>query len=169
MEGLKLRLLDPKDLDFLIEVENDSQFWPLSHTTQPFSREDLSTYISNAHQSLSEAGQARFVISNPTGIPLGFVDLYDHDPQHKRAGVGVLVHPQWQRKRIGTQALELLMNQAKEHHDLHQLYALISPNNIKSRALFEKCSFEKSGLKKDWYFYADQYHDMWLYQKIMHV
>lgn len=169
MEGITLRSLTIEDLDFLIALENDPQFWHLSQTKQPYAKEDLENYIHNAQQSLAEACQQRFVISNTQKTALGFIDLYAYDPLHRRAGVGILVHPRWQGMGVGYKALEMLSDLAKNRFSLHQLYALISPENVKSLALFEKCDFSKSALKKDWYFYNDQFHDMWLYQKIMHV
>lgn len=169
MEGIILRSLEMEDLHFLYAIENDPQFWHLSQTTTPFSIEDLKSYIHNAQQPLTEALQQRFVISNATRDPLGFIDLYDYEVQHKKAGVGILVHPQWQEQGVGTQALNLLLEYAPNNYPLDQLYALVSPENVKSLTLFQKCGFEKSVLKKDCYFYNNQYHDMWLFQKIVDV
>ncbi len=37
-EKVYLRALEPEDLDFLFEVENNEDFWEVSATSAPFSR-----------------------------------------------------------------------------------------------------------------------------------
>ena len=168
MEKIILRSLVHDDLDFLFDLENDKRYWHLSHTTEPFTKADLKNYIRNAQQPLSSALQKRYVVTDLANQRYGFIDFYDYNAEHHRAGVGILIHPQWQAKGIGKQALILLIEEAMTLA-IHQLYAMIPPENKPSLALFEKCGFEKSGLKKEWYFYNKKFHDMWFYQKRLHV
>ena len=42
---VKLRALEPEDLDFLFEVENNTNFWEVSSTQVPFSRYMLKKYL----------------------------------------------------------------------------------------------------------------------------
>ena len=42
----------------------------------------------------------------PEGMAtVGMVDLYDFDPHHRRAGVGILVDPAYQRRGIGREGV----------------------------------------------------------------
>ena len=54
---VKLRALEPEDLDFLFEIENNTKFWEVSSTLVPFSRYILKKYLENAHQDIYEAKQ----------------------------------------------------------------------------------------------------------------
>ena len=54
-----------------------------------------------------------------------------------------------------------------KHVPIHQLYANISSNNSESISLFEKNSYKKVGLKKDWLYYNNMFCDELLYQKII--
>lgn len=148
-----LRALEPDDLDLLYLWENDTSIWWLSNTLKPFSREVLGQYLQGAQQDIFEARQFRFVIclNDPAKTPVGFIDLFDLDPLHQRAGVGILLAGQEQRgKGYGAEALRLLCGYAFSVLFLHQLYCSIPENNEASLKLFRKAGFTESGKQKDW-------------------
>ena len=59
-----LRALEPEDLDFVYEIENDENIWELSHTQTPYSRFLIKQYLEEAHKDIYEAKQLRLVISD---------------------------------------------------------------------------------------------------------
>ena len=95
---VKLRALEPEDLDFLFEVENNTNFWEVSSTQVPFSRYMLKKYLENAHQDIYEAKQLRMVIEETSNNKtVGLIDLFDFNPQHKRAGIGIVINEPHQK------------------------------------------------------------------------
>ena len=50
-EQIVLRALEPEDLDFLYQLENDSSIWEVSNTTTPYSRFILKQYLDNSLQT----------------------------------------------------------------------------------------------------------------------
>lgn len=91
-EKIKLRALEPEDLEFLFALENDESLWEVSHTLIPFSRFILKQYIENSNKDIYEAKQLRLIIERKSDAQtLGAVDLFDFDPYHKRAGVGIVL------------------------------------------------------------------------------
>lgn len=166
-EKIKLRALEPEDLSFLFEIENNEIFWEISHTQTPFSKFLLKQYIENAHLDIYEAKQLRLVIADKkNGNPFGLIDLFDFNPKHKRAGIGILMHPNFQKNGFALEALKILIEYAFTYLDLHQLYANITEGNKKSSSLFEKLHFKKVGIKKDWLFTNNSYQNEILYQLI---
>jgi len=165
-KNINLRALEPEDLDFLFDTENNELFWEVSSTQTPFSKYILQKYIENAHQDIYEAKQYRFVISNSENIPVGLIDLFDFNPQHKRVGVGLLIIPKHQTKRYGTEALEMIINYVFTYLNVHQIFANIASDNKPSISLFEKFKFQKVGTKKDWVYSNSTYKDEILYQLI---
>jgi diamine N-acetyltransferase len=162
-----LRALEPEDLDFLFQIENNEHFWNVSNTQTPFSKYLLKKYIEQSHQDIYEAKQLRLVIEEQsTKNAIGMIDLFDFDPQHKRAGIGILIHPGYQKNGFASEALELLTQFSFHRLQLHQLYANISADNLASIALFEKASFLKIGIKKDWIYDHNSFKDEFLYQRI---
>lgn len=163
---INLRALEPSDLDFLFSIENNESFWELSNTQLPYSKHILLNYINNAHQDIYEAKQYRFVICNTEDTPIGTIDLFDFDPQHFKVGVGILILPQHQNKGLGAEALELVIDYAFTYLNIHQIFANITSDNLKSIALFENFKFKKAGEKKDWLFVNGKFKNEILYQLI---
>lgn len=162
-----LRALEPTDIEFLLDIENNEQFWQLSNTQQPFSKYLLAEYLKNAHQDIYEAKQLRLVITDANSQEsIGMIDLFDFDPKNKRAGIGIFIQPQFQNKGYGKEALNLLIKYAFIHLDLHQLYANITDDNKNSIKLFESLEFKKIGSKKDWIYFNNTYKNELLYQLI---
>ena len=97
-EKSNLRALEPEDLEFLYTIENNESFWEISHTQTPFSKYLLKQYLENAHLDIFEAKQLRLLIEEKsTKRQIGLIDLFDFNPQHKRAGIGILIHPDFQK------------------------------------------------------------------------
>ena len=148
-----LRAPEPEDLDKLYEWENETSLWELGSTLSPCSRYLLKQYIADAGNDIYTRKQLRLIIElKETKTAVGAVDLYDFDPQHLRAGVGILIDPAYQRKGYGKNAMQLLMDYAFSFLNLHQLYAHIPVTNRPSQHLFEQCGFETMGILKEWLF-----------------
>ena len=86
--------------------------------------------------------------------PLGCIDLYDFDPQHHRAGIGLVIDKAHRQKGYATIALELIEAVAFDQLQLHQLYAGVGEDNPASIQLFQSAGYQQCGLKKDWNFTA---------------
>lgn len=173
METLKgkhiyLRALEPEDLNFIHEIENNQDVWDISNTITPYSKYLIKQYIDHAHKDIFEVKQLRLVISNYNDMALGMVDLFDFDFKNRRAGVGILIKDSENRQKgYGKEALQLLISYCKSHLDLHQLYCNISEENDKSLKLFKKEGFEIIGLKKDWNYINGSYKNEYLLQTIL--
>jgi len=166
-KNIQLRALESEDLQFLFDTENDESFWEVSHTQTPFSKFLLKQYLENAHLDIFESKQLRLIIEeNTSNQPIGMIDLFDFNPQHKRAGIGILIQNEHQQKGFASEALLLLIQYCFTHLNLHQLYANITSDNTKSSALFTKHQFKKIGVKKDWIFTNTTFKDEILYQLI---
>lgn len=148
-KDIKLRALEPEDLNFLFNTENNTKFWEVSSTQVPFSKYTLTQYITNSHQDIYEAKQLRLIVEHKNK-PIGIIDLFDFNPQHKRAGIGILILQEFQNKGFASIALKLFIKYSFDILDLHQLYANITNDNKKSILLFKKNNFIEIGIKKDW-------------------
>jgi diamine N-acetyltransferase len=164
---IKLRALEPEDLEFLYQIENNESFWEVSHTQTPFSKYILKQYLENAHLDIYESKQLRLMIEEKsTYKQIGMIDLFDFNPQHKRAGIGILIHPDFQKRGFASEALSILINYSFSHLQMHQLYANITSDNSNSLALFQKQNFIKIGVKKDWIISEGNFKDEVLFQLI---
>ena len=161
--AVRLRAPEPEDLDFLFDTENDHRWWHLSGTLLPFSRFDLEQYLFTADKDIFAHKQARFIIDYRLQ-PAGMIDLFDFEPLHKRAGVGIMVSEEFRGRGVGAQALQLLIEYAFGPLQLHQLFCNIEAENEQSLKLFQKAGFEKRCLKKEWNFKNGIPVDEWFLQ-----
>lgn len=168
MKTIKLRALEPSDLEFLYQVENDANNWLVSQTNQLFSYYTLEEYISQAHLDLYTAKQQRWVIcEKKTNERLGFIDLFDFDARNRRVGVGILIAEEQNRgKGYASQALAKIIEYCFSYQNLHQIYANIITDNDASISLFSKFGFQKTGVKKDWIQVGNIYKDEAFFQLI---
>ncbi len=149
---IRLRALEPEDIDILYRWENDTKLWMVSNTVAPFSKFVLRRFIENQRYDIYETKQMRLIIeSKKTGKPVGAIDLYDLDPNNARAGVGIMIYDD---KDVGqgyaSSALAALIKYAFQVLHLNQLYCNILSNNIRSTNLFKSKGFTTVGLKLEW-------------------
>lgn len=167
-----LRALEPADVDLMMIYENDTENWPVSSTISPYSRYTLEQYYQNASQDFYSARQLRLAIELITEVPgqnitIGFIDLFDFDPHHRRAGVGILIgDKRFRRKGFALEALKLMTNYAFNTLNLHQVFCHIELANEASLALFAAAGFKTCGIIRDWIAYDGKWHDVTMMQQL---
>ena len=167
-----LRALEPGDLDVLYRWENDPEIWHVSNTYTPYSRYILEKYIENSHLDIYQVKQLRLMIdmrngSTPVPRPIGTIDLFDFDPYHNRAGVGILIGDKSDRKKgYASQALTIFLDYSFHTLQLHQLYCHVTAGNKDSLRLFKKSGFRVTGKKKEWVKTPGKFLDEYLLQLI---
>lgn len=150
-ERIRLRAIEPSDAKLLYQWENDTSVWHVSNTITPFSKDVISQYLTNAHMDIYTTKQLRLIIETENKTPIGCIDLFDFNPLHLRAGIGILVSAAEQRRKgYASEALEVLIKYAFNVLNLNQLYCDIGVENDSSLTLFKKHNFNIVGTKKDW-------------------
>jgi diamine N-acetyltransferase len=173
MNGSKvsLRALEPEDVEVLYRWENDRSIWHLSNTLTPMSRFHLEQFVLSAAQDIYITRQMRMMIdlNEPVdGIKtIGSIDLFDFEPAHRRAGVGILIHENFRGKGYASDALGILIKYVTETLHLHQLFTNISSDNSESIRLFENKGFILVGTKKEWNLVRNKWYDESMFQLLL--
>jgi diamine N-acetyltransferase len=167
-EKIRLRALEPEDLELLYKWENDDSYWVISNTVAPFSKYILKRYLENSHKNIFETGQLRLMIELVSEKKtIGTIDLFDFDSFHQRAGIGILIADDAERRKgYASMALKCLIDYCFTTLQLHQLYCNILANNCESMDLFKKQGFVQSGIKKEWVKTSEGYLDEYMFQLI---
>lgn len=167
-KNIKLRALEPEDLQFIYRWENNSHIWRVSETTTPYSKFVIKQYLANAEKDIYEAKQLRLMIDTyQDGMfvaTVGTVDLFDFDPFNNRAGLGIMLEDHYQGNGFAYETLQLLIEYCFDFLHLNQLYCHIPANNGPSLKLFRKCGFKESGILKSWLRSVDGYMDEYILQ-----
>ena len=164
--NIRLRALEPEDLDRLYEWENNTQLWDVGNTRNPYSRYILKQYIINSDKDIYENKQLRLMmVSVKTGKTVGTVDLFDFDIHNSRIALGLFVDFYSQGNGYALDSLHLVEQYVFEFLKINQLYCHISVNNLPSMHLFEKEKYSKAGLLKDWIKTTNGFENVVLFQK----
>lgn len=162
---IRLRALEPEDLELVYRIENDPLFWRFGAATVPYSRYALRQYLSTQQNDIFSDGQVRLVIEQgPTAV--GFADLTNFDAVHLRAEIGLAILPDYQGQHIGEAAVQALCSYAQQLH-IHQLYAIIATTNKAATRLFERLAFAPTATLKDWLRSDDGFTDAVVWQQTL--
>lgn len=164
---LRLRAPEPEDLDLLYAWENDTTIWQNGATLVPFSRYSIKQYLIDYKQDIYTDRQLRLIVTfRKTNEPIGTVDLYDFDPFHRRAGIGILIDNKHRHQGYGLLALSLLEEYVFQFLKLRQLYAVIPEKNSSSIRLFSKAGYQQAGQLKEWLSSGDSFSNALIMQKL---
>ena len=139
---INLRKIEPKDLPFLYQWENDASAWVDGSNHTPLSQQDLRTYIESTTGDIYRDGQLRLIIEE-NGATLGCIDLFDFDPRNRKAEI------------VGQEALRLLEEYAFGFLHLRVLYAVVATKNIACTALYRNAGYTESSVLPGWTLESD--------------
>ena len=165
-EIVRLRALEPSDLELLYLWENDSEVWRVSETIAPISRDSLAKLISDQVYDIYASRQMRLMI-DVDNVSVGCVDLFNFEPLHRRLGLGILIYAsENRRKGYASRVIEQVKEYARNTLDLKQIWVNIDEDNPASIALFESCGFTLSARRKEWINRGGKFIDELEYQYI---
>lgn len=165
-DGYVLRAPEPEDLACMMQFENTPSLWEVSNITGPYSRFYLKQYIETNKNDLYTDNQLRLMIETPQKEIAGIIDLFNFEPFHSRAEVGIVVANEHRQKGIGQLALHLLVKHCFDYLGIHQLYAYIDVTNKASLHLFKKCGFEECAYLKGWMRTGKEFRDVVMVQRL---
>ena len=146
-----LRAMEPEDLDFLYQIENDTTLWPHGISNVPYSRDALRQFIQKSQNDIYADRQLRLmVVLKESREVIGCIDLFDYNVRHSRAEIGLVIAGPFQHRGLGHEALALLLRYAFSFLRLHQVYAYVVSKNTPAIHLFEHIGFERVAVLKDW-------------------
>ncbi len=168
---IRLRAVEPEDAGLMYVWENDCDVWAVSGTTEPFSHYQMQRFVERHRDTIGVLGdgQLRLIVeTRQEARPVGAIDLFEYDPIHRRAGVGILIYERSDRGRgYASDALEVLCRYAHDTLRAHQLWCNVGADNEASLRLFRSAGFTEIGVKRDWLWRPDGYHDEVMLQKML--
>ena len=158
---VKLRKIEPSDLPFLYQWENDASAWADGSNHNPLSQQDLRDYIASTTGDIYKDGQLRLIIEEansqqPTAkVTIGCIDLFDFDPRNRKAALGMYIAPEYRGEGVGRRALKQVETYAFGHLNLRLIYAIIAANNAPCTALYRTAGYTPSSPLQGWTLESD--------------
>ena len=147
---VRLRAMEPEDIEYLYYMENDTSIWNVGVTNVPYSRYLLAEYIKSSSGDIYTDKQVRLMVENESGKLIGMVDLVNFSPAHLRAELGIVIQEAYRRQGYATAVLREIIAYGKKVVRLHQIYAIVPATNEKCVRMLEQVGFQKSMELKDW-------------------
>lgn len=157
---MRLRAVEPSDVVMMYDIENDPDIRSVSSHLAPLSMSALSRYVRETTADPFIDRQLRLIIELDDDTAAGIIDLYDINPVDRTAMVGIVILPQYRRRKLALNALNEIARYAGEVLNLRALAAKISDNNKPSLNLFEAAGYATVGIIPDWLLTKTETHDM---------
>ena len=98
-ERIRLRAMEPEDLETMYAMENDPQTWDVTNFSVPYSKYVLKQYMENSQCDMFADRQLRMMIVRcEDNAVVGTIDITDFAPMHSRGEVGIAVRREYQGK-----------------------------------------------------------------------
>lgn len=166
-ERVLLRMVEPEDLGFLYQIENDPSLWDIGNLTVPYSRYHIKQYISTSNCDIYVDKQVRFIIERKAdGKPIGTIDITDFVPLHSRGEVGIVILDEYRNQGYANAALSLMCEYVFDFLHFKQLVAHVLADNSHCLSLFRSLHFQDAGILKAWMHTDDGYKDVIVMQCI---
>lgn len=149
-DNIIIRAAEPKDAELIYNWENDQEIWRVSDTYMPYSLYQIESFLLN-NNDLFSTRQIRFIIEEKNNSkPIGCIDIYDFDPIHLRAGIGILIQKNFRKQGLAKESLQLIIDYCFNVLMLKQIFCFVDSLNIDSLNLFKNIGFEQCGYRKEW-------------------
>ena len=155
---IKLRAVEPEDVDFLLDCESDRRNARWSDYRAPFSRNQLLTYALTYDADPFASGNLRLVIETEDKNRVGILDLYNISDKDSKAYIGICIHSDFRRQKYGISALNELIIYARERLGLNQLVAKVAETNLAGLQLFTTSGFISIATLPSWHRIGSCFH-----------
>ena len=165
--SIKLRAIEPEDLELLYTIENDTDMWDISSAKLNYSRYALKQYIAQQPQEIAVCGEMRLIVTDShTGKAVGIADLTNYSPADRSAEIGITVLKSEREKGYARAAIEELERYAKNYLNIRMLYAHTSAdNNPAAKKLFLASGYKDVATLPEWHFFRGKYENLTVFQK----
>jgi len=164
---VRLRAIEPEDLDMLYHIENDIDNWEIGTTNVPYSRYVLHDYVAKSSGDIYTDKQVRMIIEDVNNKAIGMIDIINYNPSHQRAELSIIINKDKRGMGYAKASIHWIMNYALHILHLHQLYVVVAKKNIPSIRLFKKSGFYKQQELKDWLYNGKNYEDAVMMQTFL--
>ncbi|TKC12536.1 GNAT family N-acetyltransferase [Pedobacter polaris] len=154
-ERLILRSHTNEDAEALFALRNNEDVMRFIHRERQKTVAEIENFISNFNDGCNQGQHLAWVIAlkqNPSQM-IGSIGYWRTNLVNYRAEIGYMLHPNYWRKGIISEALNKTIDFGFAEMNLHSIQANIDPENDASRQILLKHGFVKEAyFKEDFYF-----------------
>ena len=162
LEGrlVRLRALEPDDLEPNYRWVNDVEVTRYLDTRYPISRGEEERWLANRPANDLAHG-VHLAIETKDGVYIGNLALHGPHPEHRSAVLGIVIgEKHYWSNGYGTDAIVTLLRFAFGEMNLHRVMLHVKEFNERGIACYKKCGFQIEGTLRQNYYGEGHYWDV---------
>jgi len=159
-----LKNISGKDLDGLFRLYSDQEVMKFFGRTPAKSKQEVLEVIKqNIHMKEEGTGVRYAAYLKDKEDFVGIITLKRYNARNRRAEIDYIVSPEYQRKGLASEMLELFLEEVFREWNLERVSAYVFLENIPSWKLLEKFNFIREGILRHWTYVNGNFYDSYSY------
>jgi ribosomal-protein-alanine N-acetyltransferase len=166
---LFLRRISDQDVHEIFALRSDKEV--MKYIPRPLAKsiEDALAHIALIDEKIEKNEGINWAITLKEDPKLiGIIGHYRIKPEHFRAEIGYMLHPEYHGQGIISEAIEEVVNYGFKVMKLHSIEAIIDPENFGSAKALQKNGFIKEAHLKENEYYEGRFLDTVIYSILNH-
>ena len=161
---LVLRHIEDSDANEIFFLRSDKTVLKYINKPPAGSLDDVRDFISRINLLEKNNEGINWAITiNDVNKLIGNICLWNMNPEHHRAEVGYVLHPDHHNKGIMHEAMAAVLDYGFRKLKLHSIEADVNPANAASIKLLERNNFVREAYYKENYFFENKFLDTAIY------
>lgn len=163
-DKVKLSRITIDDLDFICDIECDSELWQYEEAVQRDREAVRQAYLDKINSD-DEQHYDFIVYLEAEGIrkPIGLAQIWSYNEYRKSWEIGFAILRNQSGLGYGTEAAGLLLKFAFDSQKAHKVVGMCNANNSRSAALMERLRMTREAVFKEELYWREQWTDQYFY------
>lgn len=154
-DNLSMRLVERKDLEFLLELRSDPCIWKELGNIKMNSLESQYYWF----DMLQHDKRRDYYILEANGNKVGMVRTDEIDYINRNMRVGGDISKEFWYRHLGTKMMELLKQYCFDYLNMHRIWLMVLETNVKAHRLYTKAGFVEEGRHREAIYRNNRYID----------
>ncbi|MBD3187769.1 GNAT family N-acetyltransferase [Candidatus Bathyarchaeota archaeon] len=161
-ESVKIRMLEKSDLDALMAILNHHETRKFLNRNLPFSKIQEQKWLESLKGKANKREEFVFAIERrDDGKLVGTMGIRGLDWINHHCTIGIVIHdPANQDRKLGTDALQLLMKVCFNVLNMHRVGLDVMAYNSRAIHVYKKVGFQQVARHREKHFFNGTYHDV---------
>lgn len=163
---IRLEPLGARHLERLAELGRDPDVQRFTYVPSPWEEGFERTWLDGYEQAPEGTRAAFAIVDEGSGEFAGFAALVRIDSDAREAEAGYIVSPRARGHGVAARALRLVTDWALHELALERVELRITPDNLASIRVAERCGFVREGVLRSVHFKRGERSDLVLYSRL---
>ena len=152
---LSMRLVERKDLEFLLELRSEPAIWKELGNIQMNSLDSQHYWL----DTIQRDPRKEYYILEANDNKVGMVRTDEIDYINRSMRVGGDIHKDFWDRHLGSRMMEMLKQYCFDYLNMHRIWLMVLDTNDRAKYIYEKAGFIKEGVHREAIFRDNQYID----------